>query len=114
MPLSDRALAVLDEARELPQAGNFVFPSQKGRMQGHHPMGRMMRKLEIGAVPHARPRIPATHRGRLDVPSTPSTRDSLQATCQPSARRLGVASESSDRRRNPANLQPGNSRLRCA
>ena len=53
VPLSDRALAVLDEARrELPQAGNLVFPSQKGRMQGHHPMGKMMRRLEIGAVPH--------------------------------------------------------------
>ena len=53
VPLSDRALAVLDEARrELPQAGDLVFPSQKGRMQGHHPMGKMMRRLEIGAVPH--------------------------------------------------------------
>ena len=53
VPLSDRALAVLDEARrELRQAGNLVFPSQKGRMQGHHPMGKMMRRLEIGAVPH--------------------------------------------------------------
>ena len=52
VPLSDRALVVLDEARELPQAGNLVFPSQKGRMQGHHPMGKMMRRLEIGAVPH--------------------------------------------------------------
>ena len=53
VPLSDRALAVLDEARrEPPQAGNLVFPSQKGRLQGHHPMGTMMRKLEIAAVPH--------------------------------------------------------------
>ena len=53
VPLSDRALAVLDEAhRELSRAGSLVFPSQKGRMQGHHPMGKMMRKLEIGAVPH--------------------------------------------------------------
>ena len=53
VPLSNRALAVLDETRgELPQAGNLVFPSQKGRMQGHHPMGRMMRDLKIGAVPH--------------------------------------------------------------
>ena len=53
VPLSDRALAVLDQARtDLPKAGNLVFPSQKGRMQGHHPMGKMMRKLEIGAVPH--------------------------------------------------------------
>ena len=51
VPLSDRALAVLDEARrELPQAGDLVFPSR--RMQGHHPMGKMMRRLEIGAVPH--------------------------------------------------------------
>lgn len=51
VPLSDRALAVLDEARELLRASNLVFPSQKGRMQGHHPMGKMMRKLETGAVP---------------------------------------------------------------
>ena len=29
-----------------------MFPSQRGRIQGHHPMGKMMRKLEIGAVPH--------------------------------------------------------------
>ena len=53
VPLSDRALAVLDEARrELPEAGNLVFPSEKGRMQGHHPMGKMMKALEIAAVPH--------------------------------------------------------------
>ena len=53
VPLSDRALAVLDEARrELAPAGNLVFPSQKGRMQGHHPMGKMMKVLQIGAVPH--------------------------------------------------------------
>ena len=53
VPLSDRALAVLDHAhRELPQAGDLVFPSQKGRMQGHHPMRKMMRKLEIDAVSH--------------------------------------------------------------
>ena len=44
VPLSDRALAVLDEARrELSQVGNLVFPSQRGRMQGHHPMGAMRR-----------------------------------------------------------------------
>ena len=53
VPLSDRALAVLDEAlHELPEAGNLVFPSEKGRMQGHHPMGKMMKALEIAAVPH--------------------------------------------------------------
>ena len=53
VPLSDRALAILDEARqELPHAGGLVFPSQKGRIQGHHPMGRLIKELEIGAVPH--------------------------------------------------------------
>ena len=53
VPLSDRTLAVLDEARrELPQAADLVFPSEKGPLQGHHPMGRMMKALEIGAVPH--------------------------------------------------------------
>ena len=53
VPLSDRALAVLDKARrELPEAGNLVFPSEKGRLQGHHPMGKMMKALEIAAVPH--------------------------------------------------------------
>ena len=53
VPLSDRALAVLEEARrELPEAGNLLFPSEKGRMQGHHPMGTMMKALEITAVPH--------------------------------------------------------------
>ncbi|MDE0226111.1 MAG: tyrosine-type recombinase/integrase [Gammaproteobacteria bacterium] len=52
VPPSDRALVVLDEARrELPQAGNLLFPSEKGRLQGHHPMGRMMKTLGIGAVP---------------------------------------------------------------
>ena len=53
VPLSDRALAVLEEARrELPEASNLVFPSEKGRMQGHHPMGKIMKALEIAAVPH--------------------------------------------------------------
>ena len=52
VPLSDRALAVLDEARrELREAGNLLFPSEKGQMQGHHPMGKMMKALEIAAVP---------------------------------------------------------------
>ena len=52
VPPSDRALVVLDEARrELPQAGNLLFPSEKGSLQGHHPMGRMMKTLGIGAVP---------------------------------------------------------------
>ena len=55
VPLSDRALVVLDEARrDLPRAGNLVFPSQKGRLQGHHPMGKMMRKPHLHQFRHSR------------------------------------------------------------
>ncbi|MCY3839954.1 MAG: site-specific integrase [Gammaproteobacteria bacterium] len=53
VPLSDRVLRVLDEARrELPRSGGLVFPSQKGVVQGHHPTGKLMRRLKIDAVPH--------------------------------------------------------------
>ena len=53
VPLSDRALGVLDEARrELAHGRGTVFPSVTGRTQGHHPMTRLMRDLEIAAVPH--------------------------------------------------------------
>ncbi len=53
VPLSDRALGVLDEARrELPRAGVLVFPWQIGVVQGHHPTGKLMRRLKIDAVPH--------------------------------------------------------------
>ncbi len=53
VPPVRRDLAVLDEAhRELPRAANLVFPSERGRPQGHHPMGRMMKALGIDAVPH--------------------------------------------------------------
>ena len=54
MPLSDQAPAVLGEARrKLAHNGGLVFPSsRKGRMQGHHPMGRLIKALDIAAVPH--------------------------------------------------------------
>ena len=39
-------------SRKLSHPGGFVFPSEKGRMQGHHPMGRLMKELDIGGVPH--------------------------------------------------------------
>ena len=51
VPLSARALGVLDEARRLPGAGT-VFPSPTGRTQPHHYMARLLRELEIDAVPH--------------------------------------------------------------
>ena len=53
VPLSDRALAVLDEARsELAHGGDRVFPSPTGVNQGTHYMARLVKALRIGAVPH--------------------------------------------------------------
>ena len=52
VPLSPRALAVLDEARRrLPGAGT-VFPSPTGRTQPHTYMANLLHELEIDAVPH--------------------------------------------------------------
>ena len=52
VPLSPRALAVLDEARRrLPGAGT-VFPSPTGRTQAHTYMALLLRELKIDAVPH--------------------------------------------------------------
>ncbi len=53
VPLSDRTLAVLDEARkELPHGDGVVFPSQSGGIQRNGTMSDLMRELEIDAVPH--------------------------------------------------------------
>ena len=53
VPLSDRALGVLDAARaQLPHGGGAVFPSPTGVTQTHRPMGDLMRALHIDAVPH--------------------------------------------------------------
>jgi len=52
VPLSPRALAVLDEARRRLPGAATVFPSPTGRTQPHHYMARLLRELEIDAVPH--------------------------------------------------------------
>ena len=53
VPLSDRALAVLDAAwAELAHGRGIVFPSPTGVTQTHRPMGDLMRTLDIDAVPH--------------------------------------------------------------
>ncbi|MDE0422287.1 MAG: hypothetical protein OXK76_15590 [Gammaproteobacteria bacterium] len=53
MPLADRALAVLDEARrELPHDHGLVFPSQAGGIQRNGIMSDLMHELKIDAVPH--------------------------------------------------------------
>ena len=52
VPLSPRALEVLDEARRrLPSAGT-VFPTPTGRTQPHPYMAVLLHELEIDAVPH--------------------------------------------------------------
>ena len=53
VPLADRTLAVLDEARRgLPHGDGLVFPSQSGGIQHNSAMSDLMRELEIDAVPH--------------------------------------------------------------
>ena len=53
VPLSPRALEVLDEAAErLAGSGGLVFPSFTGRVPNHSLMAILLRELAIGAVPH--------------------------------------------------------------
>ncbi len=52
VPLSDRALAVLDEARRFVDSDKQVFQSAIGRPLAASAMSRLLLKLEIGAVPH--------------------------------------------------------------
>ena len=52
VPLSTRALAVLREARELSDASGLVFPSARGGSLSVATIGKMLRDLGIGAVPH--------------------------------------------------------------
>ena len=52
VPLSDRALAVLDEARQLADGAGLVFPSATGRVLSQAGMPKLLRQLGIDAVPH--------------------------------------------------------------
>ena len=52
VPLSDRALEVLDDARGLAGAGAWVFPSPTGRALHQSTLSGLMRDLDIDAVPH--------------------------------------------------------------
>ena len=53
VPLSPRALEVLDEAAgRLAGSGDLVFPSLTGRVANHSLMAVLLRELAIGAVPH--------------------------------------------------------------
>ena len=50
--LSDRALAVFVEARELSDGSGLVFPSQRGKVLTDDAVSRLVRENNIDAVPH--------------------------------------------------------------
>ncbi len=53
VPLSDRAVAILKQAKSLRKEGNLVFPSPRtGRPLSDMAFTRMLKRLEIPAVPH--------------------------------------------------------------
>ena len=52
VPLSDRALAVLRDAREVADGSWLIFPSARGKAMSDSTMSKLLRDLGIGAVPH--------------------------------------------------------------
>ena len=52
VPLSGRALAVLEEARELSDGSGLVFPSVRGKAISDTTMSKLLLENRIGAVPH--------------------------------------------------------------
>ena len=52
VPLSDRALELLDEAAKLATADGSVFPSPRGRVLPQKYLSELMRALQVDAVPH--------------------------------------------------------------
>ena len=52
VPLSGRAVAVLDEARKISEGSGLVFPSPTGRVLSDSTLSKLLRELGIGAVPH--------------------------------------------------------------
>ena len=52
VPLSGRALEILDEARALSDGSDLVFPSAHGRSISDNTVSKLLRELGIEAVPH--------------------------------------------------------------
>ena len=52
VPLSTRALAVLEESRELADRSGLVFPSPTGRALSDATLSKLLRENKVGAVPH--------------------------------------------------------------
>ena len=52
VPLSSRAVAVLNEAREIADKSGLVFPSLTGRGLSDTTLSKLLRALAVGAAPH--------------------------------------------------------------
>ena len=52
VPLSARALQVLEEARAFEVGSGLVFPSPRARAISDNTISKLLRELEIEAVPH--------------------------------------------------------------
>ena len=52
VPLSPRTVEILEEARELSNNANLVFPSPTGRMLSDSTISKLVRENGIGCVPH--------------------------------------------------------------
>ena len=52
VPLPDRAVAILAEARGRTGGSGLVFPTARGRPPSDSTLSKLLRELKIGAVPH--------------------------------------------------------------
>ena len=52
VPLSARAVAVLEAARELADSSGLVFPSARGKVMSDMTLSKLIRELGVEAVPH--------------------------------------------------------------
>lgn len=52
VPLSARALEVLQEASELADSSGLIFPSPGGGVMSDNKISKLLRDLQIDAVPH--------------------------------------------------------------
>jgi len=52
VPLSDRAMEILAEARGITGGSGLVFPTDRGRPPSDSTLSKLLRELKVGAVPH--------------------------------------------------------------
>ena len=52
VPFCGRALAILQEARQVPESGTLIFPSPRGKPLSDMTLSKLIKELGIPAVPH--------------------------------------------------------------